>query len=71
MEAVALPQPPLLQWSEACADAQPPQCRAGTWRGRGCEVVGRQGALMTEPPGKMMRRKANGGLWRKSLGYAV
>lgn len=41
----------LLQ-AEAYAEAQPPPCRTGTWRGRGREAVVRLGARVSEPQGK-------------------
>lgn len=76
MEPVALlqllPHPAqcLLLRAEACAEVLPPQCKTGTCRGRGREVAGRQGALVSEPQGKRMRRKGYEGLGRRSPGYA-
>lgn len=59
----------LLLRAEVCAEALPPQCKNGTCQGRGHEVAGRQGALVSVPQGKRMKRKGYERLGKKSPGY--
>lgn len=70
LRLLPLPAQCLLLRAEACAEALPPQCKTGTCRGRGREVAGRQGALVSEPRGKRMRRRDYEGLGKRSPGYA-
>lgn len=70
LQLLPLPAQCHLLWAESCAEALPPQCMTGTCRGRGREVAGRQGALVSEPQGKRMRRKGYERLGKRSPGYA-
>ncbi len=69
LRLLPLPAQSLLLQAEVCAEALPPQCKSGTCQGRGHEVAGRQGALVSELRGKRMRRKGYERLGKKSLGY--
>lgn len=69
LQLLLRPAQRLLLLAEVCTEALPRRCKTGICWGRGCVVVGRQGAPRSEPQGRRMKMNGSVRLGMDSPGY--